>query len=76
MSFLSVSISPVLVPVLVSLAQENSEEISREISLSASSRSAPSDDVTRGRSSDTEGGDSSSLDKPNTEPIEPRDKPL
>lgn len=62
---------PGLVPGSVSLAQENSEEISLEISLSASSKSVPSAHVTTGINSDA-GGESSSVDGPKTEPVEPR----
>lgn len=67
---------PGLVPGSVSLAQENSEEISLEISLSASSKSVPSAHVTRGINSEVGGGESSSFDWPNTEPVEPRCTPL
>lgn len=60
----------------MSLAQENSEEISLDISLTASSKVLLSVPVTTGINSVVEDGESSSFDRPKTEPVEPRCTPL
>ena len=56
----------------MSLAQENSEEISLDISLTASSKLLLSGPVTTGINSVVEDGESSSFDRPKTDPVEPR----
>lgn len=59
----------------MSLAQENSEEISLDISLKASSRLLLSVPVTTGINSVVEDGESSSFERPKTDPVEPRFTP-
>lgn len=60
----------------MSLAQENSEEISLDISLTASSRLLLSVPVTAGINSVVEDGESSSFERPKTDPVESRCTPL